>query len=325
MVYQQFLETTREQLQQMLGPNHRLAIYPVPKNNGIVLDGLSDQSDESPLAPMVYLNSYYDQYMLGNLSIKEICRDIKKIFTDTPLPDGIHTEALNNYKKMRPRVMMKLIHADANRELLKDIPNIPYLDLAIVFYLCLKHSEDRQMTVLIHNDHLRKWDTDTQDLLKQASYNTPETYPAQIYSMSDILKKIAQNNLGDTYSETVLEQLLTQEDAAPLFVLTNPPGINGAVCILYSNVLKDFSSYLQKDLVILPSSIHEVLLTPYDPKADYQEFNTMVQAVNQQEVSTEDRLSDHIYLYQRDSDTISIPGKPFVSQTVPPMTQGASL
>ncbi|GLC80989.1 DUF5688 family protein [Lacrimispora brassicae] len=53
------------------------------------------------------------------------------------------------------------------------------------------------------------------------------------------------------------------------------------------------------DLIILPSSVHEVLLLPIDNDIDFREFQELVKYVNQAEVAVEDRLSDNVYLYNR--------------------------
>ena len=54
---------------------------------------------------------------------------------------------------------------------------------------------------------------------------------------------------------------------------------------------------MQGDLLILPSSVHEVLVIPDAGWDDYEELNAMVRAVNRDMVSKEEQLSDHIYRY----------------------------
>ena len=42
--------------------------------------------------------------------------------------------------------------------------------------------------------------------------------------------------------------------------LTAANGINGAACMLYPGVIAGFAEERRKDIIILPSSVHEVLL-----------------------------------------------------------------
>ena len=77
--------------------------------------------------------------------------------------------------------------------------------------------------------------------------------------------------------------------------------------MLYPHVLKDFAESLGEDLIVLPSSIHEVLLTPCNVSLPLDELNGMVQAINQSDVPAEDRLSDHIYYFSRIQGCLYLP------------------
>ena len=101
---------------------------------------------------------------------------------------------------------------------------------------------------------------------------------------------------------------------APFYVLTNTSGVNGAVCMLYPNVLKHFSEGIEQDVVILPSSIHEVLLLADEEGISYDELSQMVAQINTSEVLPQDRLSNQVYRYSRKSDSIEV-----VSSTLLPL------
>lgn len=305
MNYTNFLENVNKTLERMLTEEQQIIIRPVPKNNGILLDGLSIQTTGSHVAPVVYLNPYYEQYLDG-MTIQEICQDIKNLFGQD-LPPFASEESLEDFDAMKSRVMMKLIHADSNEKLLSEIPHIPCLDLAIVFYLFLDRNPAGQMTALIHNDLLERWQTTPKKLFSLARQNTPKAYPAEIQSMSEVMKEIARQHMGDNYSEEALEQLLDEEnDPSPLYVLSNQTGIYGACCILYQDLLKNFADSFERDLIVLPSSIHEVLLTPDEQGLSYDYLNAMVVQINHSEVPVEDQLSNHIYLYTRKDDQLHI-------------------
>ena len=65
---------------------------------------------------------------------------------------------------------MKLIHYERNKELLKKVPHIRFLDLAIVFY-CLISMDftTGNATILIHHSHLKNWNITTTDRQRQYS------------------------------------------------------------------------------------------------------------------------------------------------------------
>lgn len=313
MNYNDFLLTVQKQLQDRLGPDHRIDLRSVPKNNGVLLDGLCDHYLDSALAPTIYLNSYYEQLLEGTSTLPQICEEIIRIFSDNPPPQTIKADELSDFSKMKSRVMMKLIHADLNQDLLRDIPHIPYLDLAIVFYLFLDRNSQGQMTALIHNDHLTNWHTHTHELFTLAMQNTPLTYPAEIRSMTSVLYDIAQKTFPK-FDSAAVQEAIQEEDISPaLYVLSNQSGIYGAASILYPDILKNFADRLNHDLVVIPSSIHEVLLTPIHDFIDFDEMNHMVNTINQFEVSQEERLSSHVYCYYRAENKLSIPPIPEAS------------
>ena len=50
-------------------------------------------------------------------------------------------------------------------------------------------------------------------------------------------------------------------------------------------------------MVILPSSIHEVLLLKHEKGMDFKDMRETVMEINRNEVPEEDVLSDSVYLY----------------------------
>lgn len=310
MVYETFLEHIRQLLQEHLGDSCTITIHQIPRNNGKIMDGLSILMPDAQMAPTVYLNPYYEHYC-GGMDIEEIVSDILELFHSNPAPSHITPEQMAKFDLLEEKIMFKLIHCDSNLKLLQDIPYIPYLDLAIVFYLCLECNATGQMTALIHNEHMALWNVQAKDLLTLALENTPKAFPAEIKTMADVIKDIMQKNFEEEYDEKcdghALDALFESSDVRmPLYVLTNELGLHGAGCMIYRDVLKNFADSIGKDLVILPSSIHEVLLTPNEPGISYDELSDLVTSINQNEVPEEDQLSNQVYLYSRSANKLRL-------------------
>lgn len=94
------------------------------------------------------------------------------------------------------------------------------------------------------------------------------------------------------------------ENSPALHVLTNRCGIYGASCMLYRDIIKDFADQEEADVIILPSSIHEVLLFPDHLMFDHAFLCRTVQEINREEVPEEDVLSDRIYIFSRETGTV---------------------
>lgn len=307
MVYEKFLETITTSLQEKLRGSYQLTVRQIPKNNGKILDGISIQQTGEPMAPTIYLNSYYQSFEDQDMTLEQILDDILLLLDCNPVPTAVNAEQIADFSYAKNKIMFKVIHAASNKALLADLPHLPTLDLAIIFYLFLEANESGQMTALIHHEHTDLWKVSEKELMTLALANTPAAFPANIKNMIDVMKEIAKEQLGDDFSEEMVHGILKGEEAAaPLYVLSNQTGIYGAACLLYPDVIKNFADFLDRDLIILPSSIHEVLITPDNAEMTYEDFAEMVTSINQNEVPPEDQLSNQVYLYRRDNERLEI-------------------
>ena len=71
-------------------------------------------------------------------------------------------------------------------------------------------------------------------------------------------------------------------------------------------MISGFAKEKGRNLYIIPSSIHEVLLVPYDSTVSLDDLSNMVNQVNHAEVPMEERLSNHVYFYSRQTDQVLI-------------------
>lgn len=318
MAYEVFLECLLQNLQAALGDEFHFILRPLPRNNGVTLDGLTLQGPGVCLAPTIYLNPYYQKLIRGS-SMESIVEEILHLYHTTPPPASLSTESATHFEYLKDKIMFRMIHTASNQVLLSDVPHIPYLDLSIIFFLSLERTDAGQVTAMIHNSHAHMWNITARDLWRLARENTPREFPAEIQSMQDLLQSMVQDTSPDTCAPSLLDVLLQEPiETIPLYVLSNQLGMYGAACMIYQDILKDFAARLEKDLIILPSSVHEVLLTPDSPDASYEDLSNMVRTINTQEVPLEDQLSNQVYLYTRSDDRVRI-----VSNSCPPVGAAA--
>ena len=65
--------------------------------------------------------------------------------------------------------------------------------------------------------------------------------------------------------------------------------------------------FREQDLIILPSSIHEVMLLPYTQNtSDLKQLQSIVEYINQTMISEHDFLSDNVYLFDHKSQQLSL-------------------
>lgn len=304
--YSTFIKDITEMVKERMGKEYSVHIYKVMKNNSLELDSLVLLREGMNFAPNIYLLPYYEAYMEG-VSLLELADRLCGIYHNctTPLEEETFQYA---FEDMKSNIIYRLVNYDKNRKLLKQIPHIKYLDLAITFH-CLVHNRgDGIGTIRITNEHMEQWSTTVQELQKCAIANTRMLFPSVIRSMDEVIKDMLTEEYGSDELPTELQQELFHSSTRQhkMYILSNLKGINGATCLLYENVLKKFADQHHCNLYILPSSIHEVILVPYDNSLSKEALAEMVRDVNHTQVACDEVLSDRVYYYSRKNNTITI-------------------
>lgn len=289
MKYQDFIENIKNYISNRLDGGQKVVIHSVTKNNGIIYDGLFIVDPILNVSPTIYLNPYYHRYLSG-VSLEDIYDDILNTYrTNLPKQD-FDVSVFTDFSKAKKRIVMKLINRKRNESLLQDIPFIPYMDLAIVFLCTVTEFLNEYATILIHKEHLQFWNISEEELYQIAMNNTPRLLPYLFENMETVL-----NNMTN--------QKIPWFEKIQMYVLTNQLKIHGACCLVYPGLLETLSEQLDSDLVIIPSSIHEVLIIPektFRNEYSFAEFEDMIREVNDTQLTDDEILGDHAYLYKRD-------------------------
>lgn len=297
--YQDFLEEIKETIRENLEEPANIRITKVMKNNSVFLDGLSIMKENDNIAPSIYLNDFYQDYLKGE-EFHKIISKILYMYENNKVASPINLEFFTEFGQVKEMIVAKLINYDKNLELLNDVPHIKILDLAIVFYCLISCDATGNATILIHNNHEKMWNVSTEELLGVARENNPKLLSANLKTMEEVLKEILTEDL----SEEINSLTDDSEDSTKMYVLTNDNKLHGAICMFYPHVLKNLSDKLERDLYILPSSIHEVIIIPVSGNHRVEELQAMVCEVNDTQVSKEEILSYEVYFYDRKLDEI---------------------
>lgn len=303
MEFQIFIKKLEEALRKCFPENYRILIQEVKKNNGLMMHGLIIKAPDKSIAPTLFLEAFFDEYKDGT-PLAEILEEVLRLYQDNQLKDDSVMQFFLDYSRVKNRILYKLVNYEKNREMLKSCPHIRFQDLAIVFYCMVINDRIRHGTVTIQNEHLKMWNVTVDDLYECAKKNNPRLLGSVIENMHQMIIRLMHQN-GDSQMAEQLEYLLEEQGPSPMYVLTNHLKLNGAACILDEKVLQRFAEEQHKDIIILPSSIHEVILVPTDGLENAEVLHEMVHDVNQDEVAEEEILSEEIYFYSRLSGTIS--------------------
>lgn len=312
-----FLEETVTEVEKKMGACYQVKTEHVLKNNGVELDSILIMKEGENIIPSIYLNDYYEEYR-GGKTVEMIAREvIAGYYQCMAGKDAFVPEldvSLSNFKE---KIFYRLVSFKENQKMMKNVPYIPFLDLAITFYCLVEKREEAIGTLQITNNLLKEWEIGKAELFKLAMENTPKLFPVKIRTMDAIVGEMLQrdveeltkyyrrNGVGEETLEDarncckMIMENLEKNREIPIYVMSNTSGINGAAAILYENVLEDFAASCQSDFYVLPSSIHEILLIPCNSNFSEEELRDMVCEVNETQVPQEDILSNEVYIYRK--------------------------
>ena len=299
--YTSFISTVKESIEVRMGKDYQVKIFKVTKNNSLELDSLVVLKEGRNFAPNIYLNAYYESYMAGT-TMEEIIDRLCMIYKHCSIPI-LQDDFEYTLENMKPFIFFRLVSFDRNLKLLTQIPHVKFLDLAVTFH-CLVRSEDEAIgTIRITKEHMKLWKISLEDIKELAFINSKRLFPPVIRTMEDMINGIIHR---DNLNGGTCDFEYIPNDSIPMYILTNEKGINGASCILYKDVIKDFANLIKSDLYILPSSIHELILIPMESAIEKERLSQMVVEINSSQVPVDEVLSDHVYIYSRKTDAITM-------------------
>lgn len=288
--FMRFAEEVRSQIEKVTGKDVRL--HPVKKNNGVVLHGITILTSESKVSPTIYIDKWFREYEEGEV-IEDIADEIIRLNDESAYPKEIDVSFFRDYEEVKKKLAYKLINADMNVQLLQEVPHKRFLNLAVVCFCEIRDEIIGDGSILIKNEHLKLWGMDDNVVIQDAMENAQKIFEADFINIIEVLKEIYRNP----------ENMIDAE--YPMWVLTNKKRLYGAGVLLYDNQLEQIAEKVQSDFIILPSSVHEVLVTPIlEKNIDY--LVSMVREINEEQLILEERLADNIYIYHRETKSLEM-------------------
>ena len=294
MEYQKFINSIREQVQSTLGSQVTVSLMHMLKNNSTYLDALIIQKPELNITPNIYLNPYYHRYLNG-MGWDDILKDILSTYHNMEPKENFDIGIYQDYSQVKNGLIMHLINYEANQELLKNLPHIRYLDLAIIFRYVISYEEKEFASVLVTLEHMRYWQVDENELYRAARISAPKFYIEHYSTIEEVMRQT---------SAPLLPQLSFAE--CPMLIVSNTHGMYGASVILYDHVLPEIAELLKDDCVIIPSSIHEVIILPGSMSDFAGDLDALIAYVNEYELRDDEMLSNHAYYYSRKTGAITM-------------------
>lgn len=290
MNFSEFVKAVANYFSETLGEEYMVSINEVLKNNNVQYSGLILRKKDQRITPNIYLNNFYERY-IEHEDFEQTVEAIWKMYENALT--NFKSESFEfqlNWEKQKGQVVYHLVNYEKNKEKLSVLPHFRFLDLAITFDCVIKVREESVSMLPITNEVLEAWEISDKKLLKQAIANTPVQFPIVCGTLEEAIEMMV--------GEEIFEKLFPKkENEIIMYVVTNSTGINGSSVMLYEEEFQRLAVAMGGKMYILPSSINELVLVPYDEVIDAKMLGMLVRDINEKHVPFEEILSDHIYLY----------------------------
>lgn len=296
---EEFILEVQSRAAQQLGDGYEVKFQTFRKNNNTPMQGLTVMEKGKNFSPAIYLDSYYSAYKNG-MSMEEVLDNIMRIIREETPQAGIDMNFLTDYGVVKDRICFRLINEKKNRDILPEIPYLPFLDLAICFFYPYEHREIGSGSILVRNDLVERWGVSVQEIWRAAHANTPQIFRPECFSMNDILCGRQEEKTQE------FPEAGQKEGDDFMFVLSNRLRIFGSSVLLYDGWPEKIAKFFGKNYYILPSSVHEVILLPDRGEESPKDLKRLIREVNQTEVESQEVLSDSLYYYDCGEKNIKI-------------------
>ncbi len=293
MTYPDFKDHILSEMTDRYAGQASVTLTNVKKNNGVEQDGLVIHEEDIDLSPTIYLNGYYDMLLSGH-SFDDVFDTIVEVYENHKNTTFDASKNFLDFSWVKRHLVMRLVNRKKNADLLSNAPFVPFLDMALVFAVRMQLKSGLYGSAIIQNNHAEFWGTDAMELFSCAKQNAPKNLPNICIKMSDLLCEHMSEAAG-----------LFSEFDVPMYILSNTERSYGASVICYHRVVSELADELGDDLIIIPSSVHEVIAVPLSFAPNTNDISSMVLSVNEFHVPPTEVLSDHVYVYHRDTDRIT--------------------
>lgn len=268
----------------------------VIKNNDVKLQSITICTKKQPVSPNIYIDDILEDLLENNSQekIEKAAYDIIVTYADAMRSKGndYNHKLTTEYLKSRlyTHSYIDIVNKEKNKQRLQNCPYIEYLDLAITYKICVDTLEEGNATVLINNEMLKNFEISKEELHKIALANSEK-----------------ENIITKSMRQVILEitGFMDIGDNLPMYVIGNDTTLGVNMLYTYKGI-KELADKLESDLIILPSSIHEIIAIEYDDCLTVTDLKEMVSSINIEKVPEDEVLSDSVYVYRRENDYIEL-------------------
>lgn len=259
-----------------------------------IFKGVNVAKDGQKVSPNIYLDNWWNE-RYENMSIDDLLQELIKFSDECMENNKLLNFSLDSISV--ENIIPCLVNSEA-KMMLKDKPNRKLVgDVAIYYRIKIEGTG----TILVSNDLMKRLGIESEEQLYNAAIKNMDEL--SVVTMESMLSSIM---LKEPLDKSVDALDFEDDEGVRLFVATNDSNMYGAsVGMLNTSALKRLSEIINDDVYIIPSSIHEVLYIA-GRDLDENELKDMICDVNLHALAEEERLSNHLFKYDKERSEIVV-------------------
>ena len=267
------------------------------KQNDTERTSLSIRMPEETICPVIYLESYFDEYEKGK-TIDSILKEISMVRINS-VDDSLRRfdyRAIMDYSFVQGRLQTRLYDTESNTKKLKELVHKNLGDFSAAYSIDMGGDANHSMAVMVRPELFKNWGI-TPEKLHEDSLKADLGRNPRLCSLFGLIECMPNGRETVNYLEN--PELYTKDMDMPMLVLTNGSSSFGSSLIIHPDIQEKIAECMGVDYYVLPSSVHEVIIVPADGSArlSVRELNDMVRQINETQVAPEERLSDKVQYY----------------------------
>ena len=251
--------------------------------NGVICKGIVIRQEDSNIAPLFYTGALIAEAEAYNYSIAQATDMLLEMY-EKHVVDNFNLKSIFNKSYVLEHIFIGLQKA-SDEDIIKR--NSEFEGIEDYLFLSGKNEQFGDFSIRITKNYLDNLLISEEEAWSKALENT-----CRYSTMRSVLQILRESwNLPFEFP--------FDEDTVPLYVLSNATQIKGAGAIYNKELLKEFKELFGVEKAIMfPSSVHEVLIAPYNDDTDIEEYSSIVTEVNGKEVHEIEQLTNRAYIIE---------------------------
>lgn len=280
-------------------------IEKVVKPNDLVLHGLSIRTQDNLVAPLFYLEDFYEAYS-DESDVDTALKIIGDSFKIKP-PEGVDSHMSFDYEDIKDMLEFAVVDEQLNGKRLEKLANLHLGNgMYATFHIVVICDDKDRYSVAITKDMASKNNYDLSQMFIDAGNNMKRKYPATFTSFEEVLYELSTGEYVDRPLFKDIHKLRRKSGA---YTFTNVAFRWGAYNFWIGNTQKKIAELFNSSYYVIPSSIHDLIINPIHSSQSPDELGEIVGKVNAQ-IDPNEVLSYKVFIYDKKSNRLSIAYEP---------------